>query len=156
MKQAEKLTSLQHFVLGGFRDVPPEHFIEVQKKEKESLNAQIRYALKMNSIKPLEKITVAELTAQGIRTRNAALFHKQLNTYENLPGVLDKFPKLTSLYVDPQRTVSSIRSAINELRPECRTEARLFGESGILSQNSASRTSCSAFYKTAGGRLGIR
>ncbi|HDR2356882.1 TPA: hypothetical protein QCH65_004113 [Enterobacter roggenkampii] len=94
LEQAPHLTSLQRFVLGEFRDAEPQQFVKALKEQKETLNAQIRQSLTGNAFKPLEKITVAKFSEEGLQITDEELFNKQISTYDNLPEVLDKLPKL--------------------------------------------------------------
>lgn len=125
LEEAPYLTSLQRFVLGEFRDADPRQFVAALKEQKETLNAQIRQSLKANSLKPLEKITVAKFSEQGLQITNEVLFNKQLTTYDNLPDVLDKIPKLDLSSTDlPERVLTVVPMLMNydqnaELKPDC-------------------------------------
>lgn len=125
LEHASHLTALQRFVLGGFRDAEPHQFIEALKEQKETLNTQIRQSLIDNAIKPLEKITVAKFSEQGIEIVNEALFNKQRATYDNLPEVLDKIPKLDLSTTDlSERVLTIIPLLMNydqnaQLNPDC-------------------------------------
>jgi len=131
LDQASHLTSLQRFVLGKFRDADPQQFVAALKEQKEILNAQIRQNLTANTFKPLEKITVAKFSGQGLQITNEALFNKQLTTYDNLPEVLDKIPKLDLSSADlPDTVLAVVPLLMNydqnaELKPDC-SENRAF------------------------------
>ena len=125
LEQAPHLTSLQRFVLGEFRDVEPQQFVEALKEQKETLNAQIRQSLTGNALKPLEKITVAKFSEEGLQITNEELFSKQISTYNNLPEVLDKLPKLEFSSADLTEDVLTIVPMLMnydqnaELKPDC-------------------------------------
>lgn len=125
LERAPHLTSLQRFVLGEFRDVEPQQFVAALKEQKETLNAQIRQSLTANALKPLEKITVAKFSEQGLQIADEALFNKQLTTYDNLPEVLDKIPKLDLSSADlTEKVLTVIPLLMNydqnaELKPDC-------------------------------------
>lgn len=125
LERAPHLTSLQRFVLGEFRDAEPQQFVAALKEQKETLNAQIRQSLTANALKPLEKITVAKFSEQGLQIADEALFNKQLTTYDNLPEVLDKIPKLDLSSADlTEKVLTVIPLLMNydqnaELKPDC-------------------------------------
>ncbi|EBP3746620.1 hypothetical protein S751_21065 [Salmonella enterica subsp. arizonae] len=125
LEQALHLTSLQRFVLGEFRDAEPQQFLEALKEQKETLNAQIRQSLTGNALKPLEKITVAKFSEQGLQITDEELFNKQISTYDNLPEVLDKLPKLELSSADLTEDVLTIVPMLMnydqnaELKPDC-------------------------------------
>lgn len=125
IEQASHLTSLQRFVLGEFRDTDSQNFINALKEQKEILNTQIRQNLTTNAFKPLNKITVAKFTKQELQITNKALFNKQLFTYDNLPDVLDKIPKLDLSSPDLRETVLTVVPLLMnydqnaELKPDC-------------------------------------
>lgn len=90
LAQADNLTSLQNFVLGGFKNSAPGKFIEHMANQKPILNSQIRELIEKNGIKPLESITVATFSNSGIVVTDDSLFKKQIDTYDSLPEVLEK------------------------------------------------------------------
>ena len=93
LAQAEHLTPLQNFVLGGFTAVSPDNFIDSLAAEKKTLNSQVRKLIEVQ-FKPLEKLTIATFNNGGTSVSNKDLFNSQMNTYENLPEVLEKIPSL--------------------------------------------------------------
>ncbi|VTR53374.1 Uncharacterised protein [Serratia fonticola] len=125
LEQAPHLTSLQRFVLSEFRDAEPQQFVEALKEQKETLNAQIRQSLTGNALKPLEKITVAKFSEEGQQITNEELFSKQISTYNNLPEVMDKLPKLEFSSADLTEDVLTIVPMLMnydqnaELKPDC-------------------------------------
>lgn len=121
LEQAPHLTLLQRFVLGEFRDAEPQQFVEALKEQKETLNAQIRQSLTGNALKPLEKITVAKFSEEGQQITNEELFSKQISTYNNLPEVLDKLPKLEFSSEDVLTIVPMLMNYDQnaELKPDC-------------------------------------
>lgn len=125
LNQADNLSALQHFVLGGFRAASPQDFMKAMSEQKDVLNAQIKQALETKALIPLEKITVATFDSQGTHPLNESLFNKQLSTYENLPEVLDKIPKLSSYSADWRKTVLTIVPLLMNydqnaaLKPDC-------------------------------------
>lgn len=125
LNQAPHLTTLQRFVLGEFRDSNPQQFIEALKEQKETLNSQIRQKLAANALIPLEKITVAKFSEQGVQITNEALFNKQTSTYDNLPEILDKIPKLDLSSADiHEKVLTAVPLLMNydqnaQLKPDC-------------------------------------
>jgi len=94
LTQADHLSPLQHFVLGGFKNVGPEKFMECLAAEQKNLNVQVRKLIEEQRIKSLDDLTVATFSEAGTTPINTPLFHEQINTYENLPEVLEKIPSL--------------------------------------------------------------
>ncbi|EJD6614921.1 hypothetical protein M0L22_RS16325 [Providencia rettgeri] len=127
LASAPHLTSLQRFVLGGFIDTDPNEFIDKLREEKETLNAQVKQSIQHQHFVPLDNITVAKFSEQGIQVTNQSLFNKQVSTYDNLPEVLDKIPKLKLDHplTEQQKTVLAIVPLLMnydqnaELKPDC-------------------------------------
>ncbi|CAI8786816.1 Virulence plasmid A protein [Pseudomonas sp. IT-P253] len=125
LAQAVNLTPLQNFVLGGFKNSTPEKFMEHMANQKQLLNSQIRTLIKENGIKPLESITVAKFSKNGIDMTDESLFKKQINTYDNLPEVLEKIPRLIQGSDGLKKTVfEMVPMLMNhdqnaELKPDC-------------------------------------
>ncbi|WP_212627313.1 hypothetical protein [Pseudomonas sp. PP3] len=94
LSQARNLTPLQTFVLGGFKTTGPEKFMECLTSEKQALNSQVRALIEGRKFKPLQSLTVAKFENSATVVTNKLLFDKQMNTYENLPEVLEKVPSL--------------------------------------------------------------
>lgn len=94
LDHATTLTPLQNFVLGGFKNRDPETFIEYMTHEKQAINNKLRELIKENRIKPIESITVAKFSNSGTVVLDEALFKKQMDTYANLPEVIDQIPRL--------------------------------------------------------------
>jgi hypothetical protein len=105
---ASHLNPLQRFVLGGFRGATGAEFMAALKEQKHTLNAQIRACLVSNALKPLHKITVATFAAQDTHITDKPLFTRQLDTYDNLPEVLDKIPRLDPDSADLTGTLLTI------------------------------------------------
>ncbi|MGH8387132.1 MAG: hypothetical protein ACRESJ_16830 [Pseudomonas sp.] len=94
LKQADHLTPLQKFVLGGFKKDSPEKFMQYLEAEKQTLNLQVRNLIAEHRVKPLNSLTVARFDETGSTVINKPLFDKQMNTYENLPEVIERVPSL--------------------------------------------------------------
>jgi hypothetical protein len=125
LTQADHLSPLQHFVLGGFKNTGPEKFLECLATEQKNLNLQIRKLIEEQRIKPLNSLTVATFSEAGTTSINNTLFHKQINTYENLPEVLEKIPSLADESSWQKATLfKMVPMLMNydqnaELRPDC-------------------------------------
>ncbi|KPG94895.1 hypothetical protein AEQ67_22390 [Pseudomonas sp. RIT-PI-q] len=125
LAQAVNLTPLQNFVLGGFKNSAPEKFIEHMADQKPFLNSQIRKLIEENGIKPLESITVAKFSSSGIEVTDASLFKKQIDTYDSLPEVIEKIPRLIQGGDVLKKTViEMVPMLMNydqnaELKPDC-------------------------------------
>ncbi|BCX67732.1 hypothetical protein [Pseudomonas izuensis] len=125
LAQAVNLNPLQRFVLGGFKNSDPAKFMEYMGQQKPLLNAQIRKIINKNAIKPLESITVAKFSHTGIKVTNETLFKKQIDTYDNLPEVLEKIPRLIQGSDGlKERILQMVPMLMNydqnaELKPDC-------------------------------------
>ncbi|KAB0488023.1 hypothetical protein SAMN04490202_5155 [Pseudomonas reinekei] len=125
LSQARNLTPLQTFVLGGFKTTSPEKFMECLTSEKEVLNSQVRALIEGSKFKPLENLTVATFEKDFTVVKNKPLFDKQMNTYENLPEVLEKVPSLADESAWQAETLfRMIPMLMNydqnaELKPDC-------------------------------------
>jgi hypothetical protein len=119
------LSPLQHFVLGGFKNINSDKFIEYLKEQKQTLNSQIRSQLEQNKIKSLDSITIAAFDHNETIIINQTLFNKQLQTYEKLPEVLDKIPRLLENGSELKEVVlKMVPMLMNfdqnaELKPDC-------------------------------------
>ncbi|AWY39546.1 hypothetical protein DKY63_06360 [Pseudomonas putida] len=125
LKQANHLTPLQNFVLGGFRNVNPEKFMEYMKAEKQPLNEQIRGLIGNRRVIPLEKLTVARFNGTDTTVINKPLFNKQMGTYENLPEIIELIPNLADESNWQKETIlKMVPMLMNydqnaELKPDC-------------------------------------
>jgi hypothetical protein len=125
LAQAVNLTPLQNFVLGGFKNSDPEKFIEHMANQKQILNSQIRKLIEEKGIKSLESITVAKFSNNGIVVTDASLFKKQIDTYDSLPDILEKIPRLIQEGDGLKKTVlKMVPMLMNydqnaELKPDC-------------------------------------
>ena len=131
LDHASTLTPLQTFVLGGFKNSDPEKFIEYMTLEKQAVNNQLHELIKANRIKSIESITVAKFSPAGTVVVNEAVFKKQMDTYDNLPEVIEQIPRLTGGSDDLKKTVfQMVPMLMNfdqnaELKPDC-SENRAF------------------------------
>lgn len=125
LSQAGNLTPLQTFVLGGFKTTSPEKFIECLTSEKQALNSQVRTLIEGRKFKPLQSLTVAKFENAATVVTNKRLYDKQMNTYENLPEVLEKVPNLADESAwQPETLRRMIPMLMNydqnaELKPDC-------------------------------------
>lgn len=131
LEQASHLTPLQNFVLGGFNNSGPEKFMACLAAEKQTLNLQVRNLIGEHRIKPLESLTVARFDKTDTTVINKGLFNKQMDTYENLPEVLERVPNLADEYSWQKETIlKMVPMLMNydqnaELKPDC-TENQAF------------------------------
>ncbi|WP_030132179.1 hypothetical protein [Pseudomonas sp. QTF5] len=125
LAEAKSLTPLQHFVLGGFKNTTPEKFMDYFITEKQTLNLQVRELINNNRVKPLDSLTVAKFNETDITVINKSLFNKQIDTYENLPEVLEKIPRLADESNWSKETVLRMVPLLMnydqnaELKPDC-------------------------------------
>lgn len=125
LTHAAHLTPLQHYVLGGFKNSGSETFMENMKNEKQTLNTQLRNLLKNSGIKQLDSITLATFHKSGTVILDKPLFQKQMDTYNDLPEVLEKIPHLTQDNSGQKETLLTIVPMLMnfdqnaELKPDC-------------------------------------
>ena len=131
LERANHLTPLQNYVLGGFRNVGPEKFMEYLEAEKQTLNQQVRNLIGEHRVKPLDSLTVARFNESDTTVINKPLFNKQMGTYENLPEVLERVPSLADESSWQKETIlRMVPMLMNfdqnaELKPDC-TENEAF------------------------------
>ena len=122
---ADHLTPLQAFVLGGFKNTDPERFMECFTGEKQALNLQIRSLIEGHQVKSLDSLTVARFNETGTTVVNRSLFNSQMDTYENLPEVLERIPDLADESHWQKETIfKMVPMLMNydqnaELKPDC-------------------------------------
>ncbi|WP_448107647.1 hypothetical protein [Pseudomonas azerbaijanoccidentalis] len=122
---AKHLTPLQLFVLGGFKNTDPKKFMEYFTAEKQTLNLQIRDLVEGYGIKSLDSLIVARFNETGTTVINKSLFNKQIDTYEDLPEVLDRIPDLADESRWQKETIfKMVPMLMNydqnaELKPDC-------------------------------------
>lgn len=125
LTQADHLTPLQNYVLGGFKNESPEKFMEYLEAEKQELNLQVRKLIAEHRVKSLESLTVARFNETDTTVVNKPLFNKQMGTYENLPEVLERVPDLADERMWHKETIfKMIPMLMNydqnaELKPDC-------------------------------------
>jgi hypothetical protein len=125
LSQSDNLTPLQTFVLGGFKTNHPDKFIEYLTTEKQTLNSQVRALIEGQKFKHLGSLTVAKFYKDETIVTNKLLFDKQINTYDNLPEVLEKIPSLADeSNWHPDRVLRMIPMLMNydqnaALKPDC-------------------------------------
>ncbi|WP_369309674.1 hypothetical protein [Providencia rettgeri] len=127
LDNAPHLTPLQRFVLGEFKHSSANEFIARLATEKDALNAQIKQSIQNQRFVPLDDITVAKFSEQGVQITNEPLFKKQVETYDDLPEVLDKIPRLelNRSLAEQRKTVLTIVPLLMnydqnaELKPDC-------------------------------------
>lgn len=119
------LNPLQRHVLGGFVSGGGEDaFLDALAAKKDELNRQWRDCLARGALRTLEDLTVARYARRGIEVLDAELYVNQQKTYDALPSLIDRFPKLGQQAPWPQRLFEIVPDLMNfdqnaRMMPDC-------------------------------------